>query len=534
MQLPIAGADDISYERISADSIKKHVEYLGSDSLQGRGTGTTGGNSAAQYIADQLQKYQLKPMGDNQTFFQSIPMRGSIPLPESELLLFSQNDMIELELKKDYLLYKSGASTFIPQAVPLVFVGYGIIAPEFDYNDYQSVNVEGKIAVFLTGEPTSEDSTYFDGADPTIYSYPESKQRLAISRGAQGSILIPTDRIEKYKNWNYWVNTFAFEDVALAYSVTANLSLLMNPDAAEKLFTDSPYSLSEIFDMEHRNTIRSFELNTSISFQGRFLRREFLASNVIGLLPGTNPKPETQYLIISAHYDHLGIGMAVEGDSIYNGVFDNAVGVAAVLEIARVFSSNPNQPKHSILFLFTTGEEKGLLGSQYYVDHPIVPLYKTIANVNMDGLSMLDEFETVIGVGSEYSTLGNELAEVARKFGVKTTAIPSEFIASESFARSDQISFAKAGIPSLLIAEGLKLKNYTETETLQKYIDWYENIYHSPFDDLNQPMNFSAAQQHCRFIYAFCYHIANSEELPQWKAGSPFINARLRSIAEQR
>lgn len=521
-------------ELISADSIRKHVQFLGHDSLQGRGTGTRGEQIAAQYIASNLEKYQLTPIGDQASYFQSIPMHGSFPLPESQLKIFFDAKEYKLTLGKDYLLYKSGAQTFIPQPVPLVFVGYGIIAPEFDYNDYQEIDVEGKVVVLLSGEPSSNDSLYFNGNDPTIYSYAESKQRLAISRGAIGSILIPSAKELQYQSWQRWVREFAFEDITLAYAVTSNLSVMMNPDAATILFERANFSLDQVIEMDRIGSIHSFELNLQLSFKGEFLEREFFASNVIGMYEGTNSKPNNTYLIVSAHYDHLGIGQAVAGDSIYNGVLDNAIGVAAAMEIARAFSVLDQRPLHPIIFLFLTGEEKGLLGSTYYLDHPIVPLYKTIANLNIDGLAVNDQFNDVVGIGAELSTLGDHLKKVAEQLDLNVSPIPSQFLNTESFVRSDQIAFARAGIPSILISEGLDYKSMSQDQALQEAIAWFENIYHTPFDDLHQQINYDAVQQHCQALFAFCYSLANSTRPPEWRTGTPFINERLRTIAEKR
>lgn len=519
---------------ISADSIRKHVEFLGHDSLEGRGTGTRGEQIAAHYIASHLKQYKIKPIGDQNTYFQSIPMHGSYPLRESQLKLSHDNNEFFFKLFQDYLLYKSGAQTFIPQPVPLVFAGYGIIAPEYDYNDYQSLDVDGKVVVFLSGEPLSNDSTYFNGSHPTIYSYPESKQRIAISRGALGSIMIPASRQIEFNDWSRLENEFAGEDVTLAYSVTSNLSVLINPEAGRRLFTSSPYSLDDINEMDATGMVRSFEMAAQISFKGVFQERDFFAANVIGLFESKPRKPDDSYFIISAHYDHLGIGMPVNGDSIYNGVLDNAIGVAAALEIARIFSLLQARTYHSIVFLFLTGEEKGLLGSTYYIDHPIVPLHKTIANLNIDGLAVNDRFNDIIGIGAQFSTLENFLKNTAAKMGLAVSPVPSRFLSLESFSRSDQISFAKAGIPSILISEGLNYQSMSSQNALQLVIDWYDNIYHTPFDDLNQPINYQAARQHCQVLFTFCFDVANSKTVPQWKPGTPFIVERLRSIAEKR
>jgi hypothetical protein len=231
----------------SASSIEKHLKVFASDIFEGRGTGTTGGDLAAKYIALEYSKYGLKPVGNETSYYQNIPMHGSFPLPSSELKIFLDSTETTLNLEKDYLLYKSGQQTFIPLLLPLVFVGYGIIAPEFDYNDYQSIDVEGKIVVFLQGEPESDNPDFFNGKIPTIYSYVSSKQRIAIARGAAGSILIPDS---SNLNWSKQISDFAFEDVNLAYSASNNFSILMNPDIAEILFENSDYSFNQVLQMK--------------------------------------------------------------------------------------------------------------------------------------------------------------------------------------------------------------------------------------------------------------------------------------------
>ncbi|MGH7598404.1 MAG: M20/M25/M40 family metallo-hydrolase [bacterium] len=519
---------------ISAGSLYQHLAFLGSDSLEGRGTGTRGGEIAAAYLASELRKCGIKPAGDGDSYFQQIPLHGSKPLASSSFQFFTPSGQFQLVLTRDYLLYSTGAQTFIPNPAPLMFVGYGITAPEFAYNDYQALNVEGKIVVFLSGEPASADPSYFDGAQPTLHSLPEIKQKIALARGAAGSIMIPAPQSGPDGDWRYWQQEFAFEDVGLLYFVAGNLSVVMNPQAAQRLFKDAPYSLQQIFAMAATNSLRSFQLPILATFRGSFQQRDFLAANVIGRLEGSDPELKNSCVVISAHYDHLGIGPPIKADSIYNGVFDNAAGVAAVLEMAKAFAAMPEKPKRSLIFLFTTGEEKGLLGSTYYVENPVVPLYKTMANVNVDGLAMFDTFNDIVGVGAELSTLGGLLQQVARELDLSVSAIPAPFASSPAFARSDQISFAKAGIPALLIMEGLNYRNTPREKGLRRMIEWGRRIYHTPFDDLAQSINMAAAQQHGQILFAFCCMLANVDAAPQWKKETPYINARLQSVAEKR
>ncbi|MDZ7315176.1 MAG: M28 family peptidase [candidate division KSB1 bacterium] len=519
---------------ISADSLRRHIEFLGSDSLEGRAVGTRGERKAADYIAARLRAYGLKPLGDNGTYFQTIPMHGSRALKESELTLFFGDEKHELRLGEDYLLLKTGAQTFIPQAVPLVFVGFGIIAPEFDYNDYQSLDAEGKIAVMLTGEPYSGDPSYFAGEDPTIYSLLESKQRTAVSRGAMGCLFIPAPMDADFRDWEKKRREFAFEEVTLAYWPSGHFSAVINPDSAAKLFRKAPFSLNQVYEMYRRSTVRSFAMHASLSFHGRFLERDFIGTNVLGLIEGKEKGVKASFLLISAHFDHLGIGPSVNGDSIYNGVLDNAVGAAAALELARVFAASRLDCSPSMIFLFTTGEEKGLIGSRLYCDHPPVPLHKTLANLNIDGLATLDDFKDVVGVGAELSTLGDYLKETADRLNLRVSPVPSPFLAHESFARSDQLSFAQAGIPAILISEGLNTKNLTLEQALQYLLYWYENIYHSPFDDLSQPIHYGAAVKHVQVLATFCLSLLNAKTTPQWRPGTGFLAERLRTIAEKR
>jgi hypothetical protein len=518
-------------DSISAKRIINHLMFLASDSLEGRGVGSDGGNIAANYISDKFNQYLLEKIPNQNSYFQNIPMHGSLPLSTSELSIISDFDTTILKYEEDYFLYRCGQQTFIPAPLPIVFVGYGIVAPEFDYNDYQYIDVEGKIVVYIDGEPASDDEDYFDGLAPTVYSYSESKRRIAIGRGAAGTIQIP---INQYEDWNQIKKDFNSEDVTLAYSVSSNLSLIFNKNSADNIFINSSYSLEDIVLMDTQNRMKSFPLKTKLKFKGVFKERDFIAQNVIGIVKGSDPLLNDSYLIISAHYDHLGIGAVVDGDSIYNGAFDNAIGVSVLLELSKSFSELNNKPKRSIIFIATTGEEKGLLGSSYYVDNPVVPLYKTIANVNIDGIALFKDFNGLVPVGSQYSTLDVYLKQTTDNYDLKIEEIPPQFRSFDAFNKSDQLAFAIGGIPSILVLEGLINKSKTNDEVLTGFIDYYLNRYHSPFDDLSQTIEPQASANHAKVLFDYCFRLADQIEVPEWKSGSPFINARLRSVAEKK
>lgn len=514
---------------INSDSIKKHLLYLASDELEGRGLGSKGIELAANYIADKFSNYRLNKIPSRNTYFQEIPMHGSRALDGSELIIISKDSNKKLKYAEDYFLFKSGPQTFISKPLEIIFVGYGIVAPEFDYNDYQDIDVEGKIVLYLDSEPYSENPEYFNGLQPTRYSLSETKRRIAISRGAAGTILIP---IERYTNWSDVERDFDLEDVSLAYDVSSNLSLILNPNKAHLLFETSPYSFDDVIDMHFKNKIKSFNLNSKLRFRGLFKERTFIERNVIGILQGNDKKLKDSYIIVTAHYDHLGIGKSLNGDSIYNGALDNAIGVSVMLELARVLSHL--NLKRTVLFLATTGEERGLLGSIYYTDNPIFPLYKTIANLNIDGIAFFRDFTSLIVLGKEYSELGNFAENTAKKFNLSIDDLPSEFLSYGAFSNSDHYAFAFSGIPSIIILEGVKNKSMSKEEVKFEFIDYYQNRYHTPFDDLNQNIDYIAAERHAKLLFDFIYNLAMSNDDPQWYSDSPFLKYYLRNQAERK
>lgn len=520
--------------QIEISNISKHLHALGNDSMLGRAPGTKGGDIAAEYLSQQMKRMGLKTFGEIGGFQQNVPMHGSQPMPKTQMSIFIRGNEIELDFGKDYVLYEAGEDSYSPYPVEIVFVGYGIAAPEFDYNDYQQIDVEGKIVVMLEGEPYSEDQEFFSGKENTIYSCPYSKQRIAISRGACGSIIIPNLAENSLLHWDSKKTEFNFENVKLAYSASSNFSALFNPVSAQKLFSETNTSLIDIYQLHLKNKVFSFPLDTKIYFNAKISRRDFVSSNIIGFIEGSDPKLKDEYLVISAHYDHLGIGPAVKGDSIYNGVMDNAIGVAGTLEMARILKEMQHEIRRSIIILLAAGEEKGALGSAYYTDHSPVPLHKTIANVNIDGLAFIDSIKSVIGVGAKYSNLKEFLHRAAKKNNLFLTDIPGIFKRESAFSLSDQISFANAGIPSVLILEGPDFVNYSRDDAIEKMLEYSQTIYHTPFDDLRQPMDLKAAAQHLKTIMTLCLDLANNDDNPQWNSDSPYLNIRLRSIAEKR
>jgi hypothetical protein len=526
--------DGCPVDLVDEQSLRKHVAVLGSDAFEGRFPGTRGGDRAAGYIARELEAHGLEPFGENGGFFQRVPLHGATPLDSSRLELWSLGESRLLELGGDYLLFTTGDQTTIAERVPLVFVGYGIVAPEFDYNDYHDVEVRGKVVVYLAGEPPSSDPDYFAGADPTVYSAPETKKRIALSRGARGSLLIPAVRGDTAAAWERTRRQFAIENLTLAYSLPGHLSALLHPDLKEWLFRDALYDASQVAAMVASNTLRSFHLPVSLSFRGEFHTRDVLSPNVVAVRRGWDSKLADGYVVVSAHYDHLGVDLDLEGDQIYNGVVDNALGTAGALELARVLSAPEMIPRRPVIFVFTTAEEEGLLGARYFLDHPPVPLSSIVANLNVDGLAFHDSFDDLVGIGAELSSLGEMLDRAAGRCGLRVTRPPAEVWSSEAYGRSDQMAFAEAGIPAILVNEGFAWHHATAEQALETSIEWFQRVYHTPSDDLSQPIDFQAARRHCGAILALLMEIADSPKPPRWRPGVPFAYQRLLSLAEER
>ncbi|MBE0645775.1 MAG: M28 family peptidase [Bacteroidetes bacterium] len=521
-------------ERVSVERLWHHASVLASDDFEGRGTGSQGERTAAAYISAAMQASGLEPLGDDGGYAQYVPLHGSTPLPDSRLTLVTPTGKRELSLGQDYLLYKTGAQTFIPQPLPLIFVGYGIVAPEYDYNDYQHLDVRDAIVVFLSGEPESDDPRYFEGSQRSIYAIPEMKQRIAFTRGARGSIMIPLPRLGTGYDWEDWQRMFASEDVTLPINVPSNLSVMLRLELAAMLFDGASSSLDDVLRMNANQSMRSFPLDVSMSFSGSFRDRDFLSANIIGLLRGSDPLLQDSYVLCTAHYDHLGIGLPVEGDSIYNGLVDNALGTAAAMELAHVLADSALRPKRSIVFVFLAAEEKGLLGSLYYTSHPAVPLYRTTACLNIDGLAIIDRFHDIVGIGTEYSTLSNLLERLAGELGLRVSEVPPDFSLLDAFASSDQLAFAQAGVPSLLVMEGNDYANVPDQLGYNRFLEWGRTRYHTPFDDTLQPVDRDALTEHAQVLCAVLASLANTYEPPQWIQGSRYINARLQSQAEER
>jgi len=513
-------SDDYFINKDSLISRIKASSYaLASDSMLGRGNGQPGLKIAERYLINELNKLS----NTNKAIVQKAPIIEIFPREDSQFQILNSLGTKDLILKKDYLIHSSGLMKFIPSETEVVFAGYGIFAPDIDYNDYNNLSINGKIVVILEGAPTD----IFPPKDAAKYSVLEFKQRTALSRGAAALIIIPNDLKLSKGKWEYRINEYSKPEYNLVFGNNSIPTIILNPLLINDIFD---------FQLPDKDIIKFLEdnkpvINTKIKFMPKYRDRSYTISNIIYEIKGTDEDAKEECLIFTAHYDHLGIDKAIYEDSIYNGFQDNALGCAFLLEIARYF--NQNKPKRTVLVMFTAGEEIGLLGSKFYLNNPYYPLHKSLANINVDGVAFMDEFNSIIGLGAEYSNLGAILENVAKENSLVVEKIDEKFD-MDAFDRSDQIAFAYSGIPSILILDGMNYKTIEKQQAIEVLYDYFANNYHTPMDDIRQAINWSATIQHFRFIVDFSDKILNSDFIPEWYPNNRFYLQRLRTEVEKR
>jgi hypothetical protein len=516
---------------VSPNNIEGHLRYLADDKLAGRAPGTPGSELAAGYLEEQLRKPGLEPAFPGSSYQQPVPLHESRPLLTSELKLWRLGKSTSLALGDDYVLQSWGPASAIPRRAPLVFVGYGIVAPELDYNDYFDVDVNGAVVVYLAGEPE-----FFSGDETTVYASPETKRRIAQSRGAVGSILLPKVRGDIKQGWSGFRKIYSLPGLELPQSLPDHTCFILNPRLIPSLFNDAPYVYDQVRLMQESGTLRPFRLPIHLTFSGRFANRDFLGKNIGAVLPGRSPDLSRSVVVVSAHYDHLGVSPESESgvDRIYNGAVDNALGVAGVLELARVMSELPIAPKRSTLFLFTTAEEAGMLGARHFLDHPPVKTSHMVANVNVDGLAFLDTFSDLILVGGALSSIGDTFARALRPLDLEIGTAPPELWIQGGFARSDQLAFAQAGVPAVMVNEGFTWHHHDREHAVLEALRWLVTRYHTPSDDLDQELNFDASRLHLQAVLALVVTLAEDSTEPTWKPGTPYAYERALTRARGR
>ena len=492
-----------------------HIQYLASDELEGRNTGSEGHRKAARYIAGEFERSGLKPAGTS-GYFQ--PMKFDVQQiveDHSSLALLRDGKIEELKLGDDATLSLRGDIQRDTEA-SAVFVGYGLKIPEKNYDDLAGLNLKGKIAVFLSGGPSSIPG-------PLKAHYQSAGERWQFLKAA-GVVGIATIQNPKSMDIPWSRSRLArlqpsmqLSDPALQETKGLRLSITVNPERADKFFAGTGRTIAEILaDADQDRPLPRFPLAAAIRAHVALKKSEVESENVAGLLPGTDAKLKNEYVVMTAHLDHVGVGQPINGDSIYNGAMDDASGVASILEIARMLHESKAKLRRSVVFLAVTGEEKGLQGSKYYAAHPTVNGKSIVADINLDMFLPLHPLHYLEVQGLAESTLGDDIRAVATAAAVE---IQSDKEPQRNlFIRSDQYSFIRRGVPALAFKFGY-LKGSLE-EQLHK--DWLKNRYHAPSDDLNQPVDTDAAAQFNEIILHLAERVANASAKPQWKADSFF------------
>jgi Zn-dependent M28 family amino/carboxypeptidase len=515
---------------ISADAsrIESHVRFLSDDLLEGRDTGARGHEIASLYIAAEFEKYGLTPAGDNGTYMQRVNfVQAYIDQSSIELSLTgSQGDATQrtaLSYPKQFLTYPNPLNEATQMMGKLVFVGYGIVAPELQHNDYKDMNVKGKVVVTLSGKPKS-----FPSEEGAHFGSSREKFRHASENGAVGFITISTPRGEKVRPYQNLLNYLHTPSVRWldkdgnpsgVYPQIKG-SAYFSKDAAELVFADAEQNLAQIYAMlEKDESPKGFDLPMEIQLESKSTHKAISSPNVAAVLEGSDPSLKNEYVVYSAHSDHIGFAKTVKKDKINNGAMDNATGTSVLMETARLFSQLDERPKRSILFLAVTAEEKGLLGSDYYAQNPTVPVGSMVANVNLDMPILTYEFADVIAFGADHSDMKSSVAKAAEKIGLELS--PDPMPDQALFTRSDHYSFVKQGIPAVFLVPGFKSAD-PDVDGSKQFSNFLKTNYHKPGDDFTQPFNWQAATKFAEVNYHIGLTLANQGQRSSWNDGDFF------------
>ena len=518
-------------QTIDPERIRAHVRFLADDLLEGRGTGQRGGDIAAQYIATQFALYGLKPAGDNGTYLQKVPMVGVTTLPESTFTIVANSGQpMNLKLLDDYV---TSNQTQQPQSdinTEIVYVGYGIEASEYNWDDYKSTDVKGKVLLMLVNEPPSDDPRFFKGKALTYYGRWTYKYEEAARKGAVGVILIHKTDMASY-GWDVVRNSWSGEAAYLKAEGVPKLTAAswVQLEVARKLAANAGMDLDKMMVDARSREFRPIPLPARLQAHVVSGIRPFDSNNVIAMLPGSSARLKNEAVMYTAHYDHLGIAPNQPGDKIYNGANDNATGCGILLEIARAYSAAGTKPARSMIFASVTGEEKGLLGSEYLGKHPPIPAGNISLDLNYDDVPPLGSPEETEVSGSERTDFYPVVQSTAKDFrlAIRPDARPE----AGHYYRSDHFSLARVGVPSFSINEGMKYKGHDTNWGMQQAEDYTAKRYHQPTDEYHPDMDFTGDAAMARFGFALGWKAASMPQSVSWEKGDEFEPARLKSQA---
>ena len=526
----LPGSAIAALQKIDPERIRAHVRFLADDLLEGRGTGQRGGDIAAEYIATQFALDGLKPAGDNGTYMQKIPMVGITPQPETKFSLVRwDGSVIDLKPLDEYVAYDQTQQPQSDVDADIVFVGYGIEAPEYDWDDYKGVDVKGKVLLMLVNEPPSDDPRFFKGKALTYYGRWTYKYEEGVRKGAVGVILIHQTDLASYP-WEVVRNSNSGEKSFLKVDGTPKLAVAswIQFDVAQKLAAAGSKDLGKLMLYARERDFRPVAMQVKLKAHMVSKIRLFDSNNVIAMLPGSDRKLRNEAVIYTAHYDHLGIRPDMPGDNIYNGANDNATGCGILLELAHVFSQAAQKPRRSILFASVTAEEQGLLGSEYLGQHLPIPAGKISLDLNYDDVPPLGAPEEVEVAGSERTTFYPTVQALAKEFRLMIR--PEKRPEAGHYYRSDHFSLAHVGIPAFSINEGVKYKGHDAAWGMRQADEYTAKHYHQPSDEYHPDMDFTGDAVMARFGFALGWEAATMPKLAGWQRGDEFEATRVRSL----
>ena len=516
---------------ISETTIRAHIKFLSDDMLEGRGTGARGGEIAAKYIAAEMEALGLKGAGANGSFLQPVALVGVKADPGTRLTISSSNGKESFKFADEFVAFTGAQTEEVNVDADLVFVGYGISAPEQKWNDYKgdASDYRGKILVMLVNDPpaTTSEPNLFGGRTLTYYGRWTYKFEEAARRGAAGVILLHTDESAGYPwsvvrtsngSWRF--------DIARGQNDPApflQFRSWMTDESAHRMMRLAGQDLDALRVQAATRTFQPIKLGLKGELNLKSEVKRVAAPNVAGILEGRDPKLRDEYVVYSAHWDHLGVGAPDKtGDTIYNGAVDNASGVASVLAIAEALTKLPpaQRPRRSSLFLFPTAEEQGLLGAEWYSKHPLVPVEKTAANVNLDSMNVLGTTHDFIPLGAERSTLNAIVEAVARDRGMRVS--PDARPEQGSFYRSDHFPFAKVGIPSISLKEGDDYVGRPKGWGEQQFKAYNTAHYHQPSDEYSDSWDFRGMIQEAEIAMEIGRRVADAEQMPHFNPNDEF------------